>query len=303
MREKVPSAGASVSVAGNDKPPRRIDYPELCAIAFDHRVQLERLADRLDQPRARIPDFKMLIYRAARAAFGQDRAFGILLDDRYGNVVLEAAKGRGHWIARPVELPERRPLVFEHGPDIAETLRQWPIEHVAKCLVYQHPIDAETLQTAQEQQLGLLFDACNATGRELLIEVIPDKNRPGDAAAVCAILQRFYALGLRPDWWKLAAPETEEGWQMIDATIRSSDPACRGVLLLGLDAPEGEFTAAFTVAGRQPICKGFAIGRSIFFKTAESWFSGQIDDDTAVERIAAAYGRLIGAWRQSRSAS
>ena len=81
---------------------QRVEYPKLCAIAFDHRVQLERLADRLGQPRTRIPDFKKLIYRAALEAFGQDRAFGILLDDRYGRAVLDAATGRGHWIARPV---------------------------------------------------------------------------------------------------------------------------------------------------------------------------------------------------------
>lgn len=286
-----------------EKAGRRVDYPELCAIAFDHRVQLERLADRLGQPRTRIPAFKSLIYRAGRQAFGHDRAFGILLDDRYGGEVLDAAAGQGHWVARPVELPERQPLEFEHGPDIAATLRQWPIDQVAKCLVYQHPDDSETLQLAQERQLGLLLDACQAAGRELLIEVIPDKQRPGDAAAVTAIMRRYYALGLRPDWWKLAAPESEAGWRLIAATIREGDPHCRGVVLLGLDAPEAELAATFALAGRQPICKGFAIGRSIFFKTAEDWLAGGIDDAAAVDRIAASYGRLIDAWRGARAAA
>lgn len=291
-----------MSLAAKDKSVRRVDYPELCAIAFDHRVQLERLLDRLGRPHDRIPEFKALIYRAARQAFGQDPAFGILLDDRYGSAVLDAATGEGHWIARPVELPETQPLKFEHGPDIAATLRRWPISHVAKCLVYQHPDEADALQEAQERQLDLLFKACRDSGREFLIEVIPDRQRSGDAKAVSAIIRRFYARGLRPDWWKLAAPESEDGWRLIEATIRAADPNCRGVLLLGLDAPEADLVATFTLAGRQPICKGFAIGRSIFFKTAENWFDGKIDDAAAVDRIATTYARLIGAWREARAA-
>ena len=291
-----------MSVAAKDQSARRMDYPELCAIAFDHRVQLERLMDRLGQPRDRIPEFKSLIYRAARKAFGQDPAFGILLDDRYGGGVLDAATEQGHWVARPVELPETQPLKFEHGPDIAATLRRWPISHVAKCLVYQHPDETEALQDVQERQLDLLYKACRDSGRELLIEIIPDKKRPGDAKAVATIIRRFYGRGLRPDWWKLAGPENEDGWRLIEATISAADPDCRGVLLLGLDAPEADLVATFALAGRQPICKGFAIGRSIFFKTAENWFDGKIDDTAAVDRIATTYARLIGAWRQARAA-
>lgn len=285
----------------SDGRPGRLAYPELCAIAFDHRVQFERLADRLGQPRERIPALKALIYRAAREAFGHDPAFGILLDDRYGGDVLAGSNDYGHWVARPVELPERRPLEFEHGPDIAATLQKWPPGQVAKCLAYQRPNDPEPTQFAQERQLDRLFDACKKSGRELLIEIIPDKNRPGEAAAVVAIMKRFYARGVKPDWWKLAGPETEDGWRMIEAVISAADGDCRGVLLLGLDAPESDLARVFALAGRQPICKGFAIGRSIFFDTAEKWFEDQIDDSAALERIATAYERLISAWRKARA--
>ena len=81
---------------------RRGDWPEICALAFDHRPQLARLAKRHGQPPARIAEFKKLIYRAAKQAAGEDPAFGIIVDDIYGREVLELAAG-AHWVARPIE--------------------------------------------------------------------------------------------------------------------------------------------------------------------------------------------------------
>jgi 5-dehydro-2-deoxygluconokinase len=52
-----------------------------------------------------------------------------------------------------------------------------------------------------------------------------------------------------------------------------------------------------------PICKGFAIGRSIFGKPAEQWLSGEIDDAAAVASMAGAYGRLIEIWRKARKSA
>ena len=61
------------------------------------------------------------------------------------------------------------------------------------------------------------------------------------------------------------------------------------MLLLGLDAPQAELEASFALAARQPVCKGFAIGRTIFGAPARAWMRGEIDDDTAVARMAETY--------------
>ncbi len=279
---------------------RRADWPEVCALAFDHRIQLERIAQRHRQPNSRIADFKKLIYRAACRTSGEDRAFGILVDERFGRAVLEEASGKGHWLARPIELPENTPLAFEGGPDPALILREWPVDEVVKCLVYWHPDDPTELAGAQERQIAMLAEACRQTDHELLLEVIADRTDPGNARATTTIMRRIYELGVRPDWWKLAAPGDDDGWALVDETIRQSDPYCRGVLLLGLDAPEADLIRSLAAAARQPICKGFAIGRSIFGATAEAWFAGQMKDEAAVEQIAAYYGRLTQAWRMAR---
>jgi 5-dehydro-2-deoxygluconokinase len=87
---------------------------------------------------------------------------------------------------------------------------------------------------------------------------------------------------------------------MIEDAIAEADPLCRGVVLLGFDAPLTELEASFAAAARAPICKGFAIGRSIFGQPAEEWLSGKIDDDGAVAAMTRAYGRLIEIWRKAR---
>ncbi len=280
---------------------RRAVSPEICALAFDHRVQLERLAKQTGAAQTRIPVLKRLIYDAADKAFGADPAFGIILDDRFGSDVLAHASGRGHWIARPVELPEHIPLIFEGGHDIGGVLREWPVEHTVKCLVYQKPGDGPEISVAQEDRLLALFAACRQSGHELLLEIIPDKTKPGDGQTVAAMIRRYYDLGLKPDWWKLAAPDDQAGWKAIADIVRERDPDCRGVLLLGLDAPEPDLVRTLTAAAAQPICKGFAIGRSVFYQPAGQWLQNSLSDSEFVTEVAARYRRLIDVWRGARS--
>ena len=63
----------------------------------------------------------------------------------------------------------------------------------------------------------------------------------------------------------------DEGWSGVTKEIMANDPYCRGVVLLGLEAPEDQLAAAFKIAQHHPICKGFAIGRSIFMAPARDW--------------------------------
>jgi 5-dehydro-2-deoxygluconokinase len=48
------------------------------------------------------------------------------------------------------------------------------------------------------------------------------------------------------------------------------------------------------------VCRGFAIGRTIFGLPAREWLAGTIDDATATARIASGYARMIELWRQRR---
>jgi 5-dehydro-2-deoxygluconokinase len=92
----------------------------------------------------------------------------------------------------------------------------------------------------------------------------------------------------------------DDGWAMVSEAVGANDSNCRGILLLGLDAPESEMMAALAVAARQPACKGFAIGRTIFGAAAEAWMNGTIDDEQARASVADAYRRMIEGWRRAR---
>ena len=78
-------------------------------------------------------------------------------------------------------------------------------------------------------------------------------------------MARFYALGVYPGLVEAAASGQRcRLGARSPPRSRRHDPHCRGVLLLGLDAPEAELMAAFAMARRHPVCKGFAVGRTIF---------------------------------------
>ncbi|HVO01984.1 MAG TPA: 5-dehydro-2-deoxygluconokinase [Candidatus Cybelea sp.] len=282
---------------------RAVQWPQVMALAFDHRSQCEALVKEVDQPLSRIGELKEIIAKAV-VSVAKDfpgRA-GVLVDGRFGQSVLEHVTGKGLWIARPVELPGSRPLRFEAGPNIAQEMRAWPAEQTAKCLVFYHPDDEADLKREQLDTLAQLQEACIGTGHDLLVEVIPPKAMPSDDTTLPRCLAEIYAHGLKPDGWKLPSM-SDEGWRGVAAQIAAHDPYCRGVVLLGLEAPEDELAAAFKIARHHPICKGFAIGRSIFMAPARDWLLGKLDAEAFAANVADNYRRLIEIWLAPQSAA
>ena len=281
---------------------RTRDLPEICALAFDHRSQFEVLAREHGRPETEISRFKGLIWKAVRAAPEETARLGILCDDRFGQDVLDRATGTGHWIGRPIELPGSRPLEFEGAPDVAVTLREWPVEHCVKCLVYYHPDDPPDLRAAQDAQLRRLLTAARQTRHELLLEVITPPDSPVDSRTLANAINAIYEIGVYPDWWKLKPPDDDDAWRHITAAVQNHDPYCRGILLLGLEAPEQELAASFKAAASYDLCRGFAVGRSIFGPAARAWFAGEMSDRDATANMSGRFSRLIELWR-GRSAS
>ena len=78
---------------------------------------------------------------------------------------------------------------------------------------------------------------------------------------------------------------------------------CRGVVLLGLSAPESELVSCFEAAAPFNIVKGFAVGRTIFHEAARDWFAHRISDEEAVAALAAKLSGLVAAWRKARGAA
>jgi 5-dehydro-2-deoxygluconokinase len=275
---------------------RRPQPEGLMALACDHRIQLEKIADDVGADRARLADFKVLAVEAAARVAGGRPGFGVLLDGTYGQKALYRASYEPFWIGRPVEQPGSRPLDFDTLPDLGSHLVEWPVDHCIKCLCFYHPDDPPELKARQERELLRLHDAARTVGRELLVEIIAGKHGTLGVDTVASVVRRLYDLGIRPDWWKLEPQSDPRAFAAVEAVIRERDPWCRGIVLLGLEAPEADLVAAFRVAAASPMVKGFAVGRTIFADAAQRWLAGSIDDEAAVADMAGRFATLVAAW-------
>jgi len=282
---------------------RKGSWPVMRVFAFDHRKQFEDLADAAGAPRERIGDFKQLCLDAVLRVAGGKPGYGLLCDGRLGTEALYRAAGQGLWIGRPVELPGSRPLQLEIGPDLGSDLAEWPAEHVVKVLCFYHPDDDAAMKSQQEETVVRLADAARRNSLEFLLEIIPSKVGPVDDDTTARVIQRFYDIGVYPDWWKLEPMTSQQAWARACAAIERNDPYTRGIVVLGLEAEVDALEASFRQAARFPLVKGFAVGRSIFGTVARKWLAGEIDDAVAVEEMAGIYADLCARWDAALAAA
>ncbi|WP_340301813.1 bifunctional 5-dehydro-2-deoxygluconokinase/5-dehydro-2-deoxyphosphogluconate aldolase [Roseobacter sp. HKCCD7870] len=275
------------------------DWPSVKIFAFDHRLQLEEMEG---YTKAKGAAFKELCLDAALKVQNGQAGYGILCDNRIGRSALHRASGSGLWIGRPTELPGSRPIQFESelGEDVG-SLREWARENVVKLLVFCHPDDDDKTTKMQIARVKRLFTAARRNGLEFLLEIIPSKVGPVNDTTSAALIQAFYDAGIYPDWWKLEPFRTEAAWANAVAAIERNDPRTRGIVVLGLDASEAELSASFALAAKQPLVKGFAVGRTIFGNAARRWMAGELSNDEAIIEMKDKYARLCGIWDKARN--
>ncbi|APX17981.1 5-dehydro-2-deoxygluconokinase (plasmid) [Phaeobacter inhibens] len=275
------------------------DWSSVKTFAFDHRLQLEEMDGYTLEKGAA---FKELCLEAALQVQAGQSGYGILCDNRIGRSALHKATGSGLWIGRPTELPGSRPIEFE--PELGEDLgglREWARENVVKLLVFCHPDDDDKTTKMQIARVKRLFTAARRNGLEFLLEIIPSKVGPVDDTTSATLIQSFYDAGIYPDWWKLEPFKTEAAWANAVQAIERNDPRTRGIVVLGLDAPEAELAESFALAARQPLVKGFAVGRTIFGDAARAWLKEEMTGPDAVAQMADRYARLCEIWNKARA--
>ncbi len=319
---------------------RPYEWNNLHILAFDHRIQMEVIADesgytgkKAEKATGKIRQVKELVYNAfeqvrAQYADKHDMQFGLICDDRYGKEVLEKAsisynpamQGQNRlplWSARPVEKPLSRPLEFDtggnigsvdnkHPVDLAVAMKNFAERQTLKCLVFHHPDDDQELQEEQMRRLNRLYQLAQANRLELLVEILPPSPKVTGmltAQQVADSIELAYKNEIFPDWWKLASFATQEEWDLVSNTINKNDEYCRGILLLGAEKPLDELGAQFTLAAKQSLCKGYAIGRSIWAAPSRDWLAGKLDDAEAVKQLTDNFTTIINSWEESRGAS
>jgi len=277
------------------------DWQDYRIFAFDHRIQLEQMPGyTLERGGA----FKELCLKAAVQVQAGRPGYGILCDNRIGKKALHAASGSGLWIGRPCEWPGSRPLTLE--PELGSDyggLSEWARGNVVKVLCFCHPNDDAQMRAEHEATVKRLFEASRRNNLEFLLEIIPSKVGPVNEETTAILIQQFYDIGVFPDWWKLEPMTTSTAWSNTIAAIETNDRYTRGIVVLGLDAPEAELAASFDVAASFDLVRGFAVGRTIFGDVARAWMKDKIEDAAAIDEMAKRYGRLASIWDKARAAA
>lgn len=167
---------------------------------------------------------------------------GVLLGAGADAAARRTALRQGLWVAQQLEPP---------GASASEHLIEWPAGVTVAC---RYEEDAA-------EGLAQAYAACRAQGRELLVVI-------GGTAPAAQAIARLYALGVRPDWWGLAAPADPGILEACAQAIAAGDAYCRGVIVL-LEETPADAPQRLAVAAASPIVRGFIAAGSISRGVAE----------------------------------
>ncbi len=283
---------------------RKGDWSTMRVFAFDHRSQLEDMADAANVSHPHIGAFKKLCLEAAIRLLRASPAMASCVTAAWAAMRCTRRSIRGCGSGGPRNCPARARWSWNpRSGRIAAVLNEWPLSHVVKVLCFCHPDDHPALWNQQEQTVLRLFTAARRNRLEFLLEVIPSKFGKVTDDTTATVIQRFYDVGVTPDWWKLEPFKTDAAWENACAAITRNDPNTRGIVVLGLDAPADELAASFALAAKQPLVKGFAVGRTIFGEVAPRWFAGDLSSEDAVAEMATRYENLCRVWDTARAAA
>jgi len=300
----------------------RHDDP-LFILAMDHRASFGKtlFEVRDDDPGpdqlSAMKSAKWMIFEGLRAALPaviHGRA-GVLVDERYGQDVIDAARGDGQPVvlAIPVEASGHDWITPEWGD-------QW-LAHVeairpdyAKVLVRDNPDFDPAEREQQFGRLAQISSALRGIGVPLLYELLVpatsaqldraghdagvyDRDlRPGLVAQVIADNQ---AHGVEPALWKVEGLETAEAAQQVADQARAGGQHA-DLIVLGRDAPAERLDHWLEVASQVSAFVGFAIGRSIWedaVREYEASDHGEAAAGAARGQIAERYLGFVAHWK------
>ncbi len=308
-------------MTGNSGWQPRHDDP-LFILAMDHRESfgksLFNVKDDHPEPAqvAAMKAAKQLIFQGLLAALPSvtsGRA-GVLVDERYGQEVIDAARSSGQplVLAAPVEASGHDWFTLEWGDKWLEHVEAVKPDY-AKVLIRDNPdFDA----ARREEQFAGLAQVCGGLREaavpllyELLVPATDaqldqaghdatayDRDiRPGLVARVIADNQ---AHGIEPALWKVEGLETVDAARQV-AEQAKADGRTADLIVLGRDAPAERLDRWLEVASQVEEFVGFAIGRSIWEYVVSKYEASDHDDAARTEArnmIAERYLGFVARW-------
>jgi myo-inositol catabolism protein IolC len=290
----------------------------LLILAMDHRSSFGRSlfsvqGDVPTQPqRTAMSAAKELIFSGLKLAVAELPIghAGVLVDERYGQAVIDAVRGSDLVLAVPIERSGRDWFELEWGEQWLEHVRGVAPDYV-KVLIRDNPDLPRGDRDGQFARLARVSYALAVEGVPLLYELLVpatdaqlaavggdglayDRDvRPGLTTRVIADNQQA---GIEPTIWKVEGLETAAAAQEIVAAARSGGRTGVDAIVLGRDAPAERLNHWLDVAAPIDGFVGFAIGRSIWEDTLREHISGSLDEGAAARQIAKRYLDFAQRW-------
>ena len=143
-----------------------------------------------------------------------------------------------------------------------------------------------------------LFHAARRNRLEFLLEVIPSKAGPVDEDTTAPVIQRFYDLGVYPDWWKLEphASPTPPGRTPAPRSPRN-DAHTPGYRRARPRLGRGDAEGVLRRGGAPPARQGLRRRPHDLRRGRRGGFmAGEVDAGAAVETMRRNYARLCALW-------
>jgi myo-inositol catabolism protein IolC len=300
----------------------RHDDP-LFILAMDHRESFGKTLfevkdDEPDQAQVEaMKSAKMVIYEGLQTALPAVTSgrIGVLVDERYGQGVIDAVKGSTDpmVLAVPVEASGHEWFTLEWGDRWLEHVESVKPDY-AKVLIRDNPGFDAAQREAQLSSLAKVGAGLRTAGVPLLYELLVpateaqlaqaghdagayDRDiRPGLVTEVIADNQ---AHGVEPALWKVEGLETVEAAQQVAAQAKAGGRDAE-LIVLGRDAPPERLDHWLEVASQVEAFVGFAIGRSIWEDVVSRYEAFGASESAAVNarrEIADRYLGFIAHWR------
>ncbi len=260
-------------------------------LAADHRTQFEAYATEHDAHLSDVRKFKRLIVTAMASARAKDERArnhgGLLLDQTFGADAIDDARRASIPCGEPIEEAGKHPLAWVGGGVEPVAARNPPFAKVLIRIPAKDPDEYRKHDSKMvEEALAKLGDI------PLVVELVGEGKRAFSqvAEAISRIDHGLTRPG--PTFWKVPGdPDAHQLQRLVDAAPDGSK-----FLLLGGGESLETLERWFAAASKVPAFVGFAVGRTIFWPSFESWSAGQIGNDEATAQIANRYLQVLSRW-------
>lgn len=234
---------------------------------------------------------------------------GVLVDERYGEAVIDAARAARVVLAVPIERSGRDWFGLEWGEAWLEHLRRVAPDY-AKVLIRDNPDFPPGERHDQLARLSEISRALSTEGVPLIYELLVPATQAqlaavGDGDAydrdvrpelTTQVIADNQEAGIEPAIWKVEGLETTQAARAVVAQARTGGRDSVDAIVLGRDAPADRLHHWLDIAAPVDGFVGFAIGRSIWEDVIRAHVAGTLDDTNAVRQIAARYLEFAGRW-------